>query len=166
MLVERDKLTGRYVSTETLEERFWEKVDKRGDDECWNWIANKGKTGYGMVWFGKGFLRSNRASWIIHFGNIPKGMLVCHKCDNPSCVNPAHLFLGTSKDNAQDMLSKGRNPNQKGENNGFAKFKDEDILKIREMWKSGKYLQREIMETFGISRNYLWRILYNKGRII
>lgn len=94
-----------------LMERFWNKVDT--SNECWNWTGSKNKDGYGSVGSG---LRSrtmlaHRMSYAINVGEIPKGMCVCHKCDNPSCVRPDHLFLGTRKDNMQDMVRKGRDDN-------------------------------------------------------
>ena len=82
---------------------FWRKVDKKGPihpihGRCWVWTGSKVGKGYGQ----------HRRSWKIHFGEIPDGLYVLHKCDNPLCVNPSHLFLGTPKDNVQDMLEKGR----------------------------------------------------------
>lgn len=86
--------------------RFWCKVKLAGADECWEWIAGKDKDGYG--WFKRD--RAHRAAWIFFNGRIPEGFLVLHTCDNPPCVNPAHLFLGTQQDNMTDCLKKGRRP--------------------------------------------------------
>lgn len=131
-----------------VSERFWSKVDKT--DGCWVWIASKLPTGYGQFWSGERNMRAHRFSYILHYGNIPNGMLVCHKCDNPSCVRPDHLFLGTSLDNAIDKVSKGRN------NITFTpitKFSDEDVRSIREARNQGMSLKR-ICEVFNISRGY------------
>ena len=92
-----------------LEFRFWLKVEKT--NECWKWHGAKHPFGYGMIQ--RGFkphkkITAHRASWEIHFGVIPYGMNVLHKCDNPECTNPDHLFVGTFKDNSRDMYHKGR----------------------------------------------------------
>jgi hypothetical protein len=87
--------------------RFWSKVDKSG--ECWVWTAKAlCENGYGRFYVGKKPLRAHRYSWELANGPITDGLFVCHRCDNPPCVNPAHLFLGTHQDNMQDMVAKGR----------------------------------------------------------
>ena len=90
-------------------ERFWSKVNIKSDEEWWNWKAFKNKQGYGR--FGHSAskcVNAHRMSWVIKNGQIPDKMFVCHRCDNPSCVNPNHLFLGTRQDNINDMMIKKR----------------------------------------------------------
>jgi len=90
---------------------FWRWVDVKGPDDCWNWTGVKSKFGYGRGTFYSGTkFYAHRMSWILHNGEVPDGLLVCHKCDNPTCVNPGHLFLGTAKDNTHDMYEKNRMP--------------------------------------------------------
>ena len=88
-------------------ERFFEKVEKT--EKCWGWLAGTNKDGYGKFKMRGKTLQAHRLSWVIHNGIIPEGMCVLHHCDNPPCVNPAHLFLGTILDNNRDRDAKGRN---------------------------------------------------------
>lgn len=95
-----------------IPDRFWPKVDKSGD--CWNWTANRNVRGYGMFSIRSGYMRTaHRVSYELCNGPIAEGLFVCHSCDNPSCVNPAHLWLGTHMDNMMDREAKGRNASTK-----------------------------------------------------
>jgi hypothetical protein len=99
-------LTGRYPQG-PAEERFWLRVQK--SDGCWTWQGAKGDHGYGHFTADGGVdVSTHRYSYQLHHGEIPPGMVICHRCDNPVCVNPDHLFLGTQRDNVQDMIQKGR----------------------------------------------------------
>ena len=113
---------------------FWKKVDK--SDDCWEWIGYREKSNYGRVSFrGNNKVLAHRASWILTNGDIPDGLCVLHECDNPPCVNPNHLFLGTHKDNARDRDEKGRGalPKIKGSKHWNAKFHESDVRVIKEL---------------------------------
>lgn len=120
----------------TNESEFWAAVDKSG--ECWNWVGVRGKptrSKYGhMVWQEKQDL-AHRVAWMIAHGPIPPKMDVCHHCDNPRCVRPEHLFLGTRADNMADMVLKGRKP--RGEDSPTAKLTNEQVAMIRLLHDSG-----------------------------
>lgn len=106
--------------------RFWEKVEVLGEDDCWEWKASKVRGGYGQFWIHGEQVKSHRVAWIITNGQIPLGMLACHKCDNPGCCNPNHLFMGSHKDNAVDKVKKGRAAT--GDKNG-ARIKPEKLAR-------------------------------------
>lgn len=102
----------------TLEERFWSKVKRGGTDACWEWQASKARGGYGQVWCDGRMRLAHRIVWVLTNGSIPAGLYVLHRCDNPPCVNPKHLFLGTQADNMADMQEKGRRVDHYGDENG------------------------------------------------
>ena len=92
-----------------LEARFWEKVDVRGPSECWPWLGAKNSRGYGTIRINGRTGRATHAACMLAYDRpVPSGFEVCHRCDNPSCVNPTHLWIGTKSDNMQDSIAKGR----------------------------------------------------------
>ena len=123
-------------------QRFWKHVDKKSDNECWNWTGSCVTGGYGQIRTNKGTVGSHRFSYELHFGKIPNKMWICHICDNPSCVNPKHLWLGTPQDDANDRIKKDKQA--KFENNGMAKLTWNQVKQIREL--ENKLTQKEIAE--------------------
>jgi hypothetical protein len=121
------------------------------ENGCWNWIAAKDKDGYGMLSHHRGKqIRAHRASYEFHVAKIPAGLLVCHSCDNPSCINPAHLFVGTSKENTHDMLRKKRRPVLRGENHPSAKLTNDQVNQIKQLRSENRPL-KDIANQFNIS---------------
>lgn len=119
-------------------ERFWANVHKGGPDECWIWTASRNQRGAGHLWVGPLLRQAHRISYGLHNGPIPGWANVLHKCDNPPCVNPRHLFLGTQRDNMEDMFAKGRSgilgkPGQAGTKNGLSKLDDDAVRHIRSL---------------------------------
>lgn len=123
--------------------RFWAKVDRKSDDDCWEWVAGKYPAGYGIFWLDGHHIGAHVFSYLLAYGAIEKGLWACHTCDNPGCVNPGHLFPGTPKDNTQDMIRKGRKrkgvPNpRRGENHYAAKLTDVQVAEIRGSYRKGQ----------------------------
>lgn len=144
-----------------VSERFWEKVAQRGASECWPWLAGTVR-GYGYLQRGGrrgGRVLAHRLSWEIHRGPVPDGLLVLHACDNPPCVNPAHLFLGTQGDNHADMTAKGRGYSTfrehpeitRGEANNHAKLNADQVREIRRLAAAG-WSRPSIARRFGVTR--------------
>jgi len=140
------------ISTET---RFWRRVTK--SDNCWLWNGCCNRDGYGEIYYNKGYISTHRLSWIFAHQFIPEGMQVLHKCDNPPCVNPDHLFLGTHTDNMRDMNLKGRLNIPKGELSCHARLNEKQIAEIR----NSPLLQRELAEIYHVSRSHIGNIKCN-----
>lgn len=140
--------------------RFWSNVDRSGS--CWNWKRCRTPQGYGKVRItGHGWELAPRICWKIIHGHIPNGLHILHKCDNPPCVNPEHLFLGTILDNARDRETKGRGNQAKGEKVYNAKLNTQQIASIRQRVKNGTP-QKTITEEYKLAKSTVSAIIRRK----
>lgn len=132
-------------------ERFWSKVEKHGPSDCWEWKGCIDERGYGRFNYKGKWGRAHRASFEFEKGEIPEGMVIRHKCDNPRCVKPDHLEIGTQKENVRDKYDRGREFHQRGEHHGNAKLNEAQVMEIRQLLSAGMS-QRAIARQFNISQ--------------
>lgn len=144
----------------SVEERFWTKVQKT--DSCWLWKHGT-RNGYGAFrirerdrWKQEG---AHRVAWMLANGAVPKGFSILHRCDTPRCVNPAHLFVGTPKENTRDMLAKGRHIAARGSESGPAKLVETDIERIRDIKRCGGVSQTAMARYFDVSQQTVSRVI-------
>lgn len=167
--------------TDKNKELFWRKVSVKGPDECWPWIGATLESGCGQIRIaGKNYLAS-RLSIFIHSGKDPAPLFACHKCDNPNCVNPAHLFTGTHSDNMNDMVAKCRhwirrdkmkgdnNPSRRhperlsrGEEHYAARITADGVRTLRAAYQAGGRTQQSLAEEFGIDQTTVSLIVCRK----
>jgi hypothetical protein len=144
-------------------QRFRHFAKKGSADECWWWIGKKSK-GYGILNVDGKRTLAHRYSYTLNIGLIPDGMLVCHRCDNPLCVNPSHLFLGTNQDNHADMIAKGRAKGAivPGEKHSTAKLTEAQVREIRLRRDSGESV-KSLSVSFGVSVSQIRHICSRKN---
>ena len=143
-----------------LEARFWPKVDRKGDNECWPWASKAlAHFGYGRLFLAtnSGQARAHRVAYALRHGSVPDHLQVCHRCDNPPCCNPNHLFLGTAVDNMKDAARKGHTsppPHSFGEKHHNAKFDAKSALSIANDRRSARIIAAQ----YGVSEMTIYRI--------
>lgn len=148
----------------TLEERFWPKVNKTNG--CWEWLGFRNRDGYGYIVVGRATKRAHRVSWELAHGKaVPDGLVVCHACDNPSCVRPGHLFIGTQRDNRYDAMRKNRavlcKPNH-GEKHPFRKL---TASGVRYIWETVQN-RADILacaERFGVQESAVYNVVAGRS---
>jgi HNH endonuclease len=148
-----------------IEQRLWDKVQKAGDDECWEWTGSRTQAGYGSISYKNRHHYAHRLIYELTHGPIPKNMLVCHTCDNPPCVNPSHLWIGTKGDNNRDMRDKGRDSTHnaaRGERQGSAKLTEQSVRAIRDLHQKGHSLQ-SLAARFGVTSENIYIIVQRKS---
>lgn len=139
---------------EPREQRFWKYVHKT--DGCWIWTGFRDEDGYGR--FDSSI--AHRVSWELRNGAIPSGMSVCHRCDNPNCVNPEHLFLGTPLDNSRDMVAKGRSA--RGTKQHSSKLTPQIVIEIRRLYAPGIFGKKDVATKLGVTLSSVHDVL--RGR--
>jgi hypothetical protein len=143
----------------SIEDRFWPKVDVRGPKECWWWTACRLPAGYGRFSVNGRMVLAHRYVYELVYGIDPGDLQVLHTCDNPSCCNPAHLFLGTQADNMADMEAKGRQ--SRGIDRPAAKLTEEGVREARRLSADG-WSQRKIADKLGVNQATIWFVLNGK----
>jgi hypothetical protein len=155
------------------DERFWLKVEK--GPTCWEWQGFRNRLGYGMIGMirkGKqSSIHAHRMSYILNHGPIPQGMFICHHCDNPSCVRPDHLFLGTPADNTHDAQRKGRmriavpkvRGHNKGSRHGRHKLTEAEVAEMRARYAAGGISMTELARMYGVDLSRVSRIINRLG---
>ena len=147
-------------------ERFWDKVGAMGPG-CWEWVGST-RAGYGRFYLDRNTeVLAHRFSFQIHNGPVPKGMHVCHHCDNPPCVNPAHLFMGTPADNTRDAMRKGRlsdppRMSLPGEANPNSRLTERDVLEMRRLYATEGRTLAALAEQFGVTLSAVGQVVTGK----
>lgn len=133
-----------------VRDRFWEKVDRGSEDECWEWQSCTHRRGYGHFWYSGRPRKAHRISYRMHKGAIPPGKQINHHCDNPSCVNPSHLYAGSAQENAQDAVRRERLDTA---------LSHDDVREIRRRYAEEDVYQYELAEEFDVDQGTISRVV-------
>lgn len=140
----------------TIEDRFWSKVKRGKEDDCWEWQGARFRQGYG-AFTNKTTKYAHRMAYILTYGSIPEGMFILHKCDNPPCCNPKHLWLGTQADNVHDRYNKRHSKYYPLE-----KLGDKSKSAIRLLYATGFYTMQDLASMCKVSQSYISLIVAKK----
>lgn len=149
--------------TPKLQARFWAKVDVRSPEECWPWMASCSH-GYGDFRINRRTFRANRLAYQFCIGSIPDGLIVCHRCNNRACVNPAHLYAGTYRDNSHDAVVAGtasQPPHYLGSKHHAAKLSEAQVIEIRQRAAQGMRF-RDLAKLYGVDRCTIGDLVYRR----
>jgi hypothetical protein len=144
----------------SVEARFWDKVEVGSLLDCWNWIGPIKSTGRGNFSIGHKIIQAHRMAWILTMGNIPDGLCVLHHCDNGKCCNPFHLFLGTYQDNTDDMIKKGRKVTRRCQDDPKSKLTNAQVIEIRKKYNPKINTMLEIGKEYHVSRTTISAIIH------
>jgi len=147
---------------QNISDRFNPLIDGTDSSVCWPFKGTLDNDGYGKFVLEPDCL-AHRVAYRLFIGDIPDGKQVLHKCDNPACCNPRHLFLGTASDNMKDMWAKNRHPRPIGEKNNHAKLTKSSVLTIRDMYASGKYHQKDLAKLYHVSQALISAIITRRN---
>lgn len=151
-----------WLRNKTIIRRFWSHVDVRGKNDCWE-VKNRKPGNYTSFTIGYASIHFHRFALMIALGrSLRTSEWSLHSCDNKLCCNPNHLFLGTAKDNSEDMLSKGRHKAQRGEEHHGAKLTEKKVLLVRKLWLSGLWNKIELAQEFEVSESAIRFVLLGK----
>lgn len=153
------ELSTQYI--EKLRARFWGRVQKGDPGECWIWRAAVDSCGYGRIKVANRGQKANRVAYALTHGDVPGDMNVCHRCDNPACVNPNHLFLGTRAQNMRDMVRKGRS--MRGMRNNRAVLSKADVIEIRHKYVPNRYGCKRLGKEYGVNPATIHLIVTGKS---
>lgn len=142
-------------------QRFWLQTDVRGPDECWEWTGARTDAGYGRIRVDGVQRQATHVAWELLCGPVPDGFFACHRCDNPPCVNSRHLFLGTAKENSDDMRMKQR----EGHGAPPPRLTQRQAHEIRERYAEGGISQRELAATFGVHQMTVSRLVRDQIKV-
>jgi hypothetical protein len=158
----------------TFEERFWSKVNRKGDDDCWEWVGAGAKTkhGYGRIRVNEKMRQVTHVAWELTYGeSVPTELVMRHNCDNPLCVNPRHLLVGTRSESVLNAIAKGRfklnlTPQEgrkfSDEFNPSRKLTQSEVDEIRSRYKDGNVFQRELALEYKVTRANIGLIVRGK----